>query len=125
MHIIQQDCGFIQNEPVIHMLALIFAPLVRTAARRKGTRGALAAMMSTVQMPPWQRWWVTPGPLQIAPAVITSAGRVYPPYIVARRVVVVVWLCCGCPREAEKSIRKAILAGGRWQLSVLAVGDSA
>ena len=113
MHIIQQDCGFIQNEPVIHMLALIFAPLVRTAARRKGTRGAPAAMMSTVQMPPWERWWVTPGQVLFIPVVITAVGRVYPSHTMARRVVVVVvvvWLWCA--REAEESIRKA--DGGRF-----------
>ena len=104
MHIIQHDCGFIQNEPVIPVLLLILAPLVRTAARRKGTRGALAAMMSTVQMPPWERWWVTPGQVLFIPVVIMAVGRVYPSHIMTRRVVVVVWLWCGCPREAEKSI---------------------
>ena len=112
MHIIQQDCGFIQNEPVIPVLLLIFAPLVRTTARRKGTRGAPAAMMSTVQMPPWERWWVTPGQVLFIPVVIMAVGRVYPSHIMTRRVVVVVWLWCGCPREAEKSIRKA--DGGRF-----------
>ena len=72
--------------------------------------------MSTVQMPPWERWWVTPGQVLFIPVVIMAVGRVYPSHIMTRRVVVVVWLWCGCPREAEKSIRKAdgraILAGG-------------
>jgi len=42
---IRQSCGFIQNEPVIDVLLLILPPFFRPAARRKGTRGAPAAMM--------------------------------------------------------------------------------